>query len=93
MKEVVTITVTDNNSEIRSYYFLIDSDIVTPVDKDGLNYARHEISLVELTQRLSDYTVGHRRFTNDSDTLYDVLRDLRDSLFWKDIDEKCRPSG
>ena len=86
MKEVVTITVNDN-SEIRSYYFLIDSDISTPIDKDGLNFARHEISLVELTQRLSDYTVGHRQFTNDSDTLYDVLRDLRDSLFWKDINE------
>jgi len=86
MKEVVTISINDN-SEIRSYYFLIDSDIVTTVDKDGLNFARHELSLVELTQRLSDYTVGHRQFTNDSDTLYDVLRDLRDSLFWKDIDE------
>ena len=86
MKEVVTITVNDN-SEIRSYYFLIDSDVVTPVDKDGLNYARHELSLIELTQRLSDYTVGHRQFTNDSDTLYDVLNDLTMSMFWKDIDE------
>jgi len=84
MKEVVTITVNDN-SEIRSYYFLIDSDIATPVDKDGLTYTRHELSLVELTQRLSDYTVGHRQFTNNNDSDYDVLSNLQSSIFLRDV--------
>jgi len=82
MKEVVTITV-DDNSEIISYYFLIDSDIATPVDKDNTLLSRHEISLVELTSRMNDYTVGYRKFTNNTDTLYDVLRDLTDTIFWR----------
>ncbi|WBK39979.1 fibronectin-like protein [PinkBerry-associated phage LS06-2018-MD08] len=82
MKEVVTITVNDN-SEIRSYYFLIDSDISTPIDKDDLTFSRHEISLIELTSRLSDYTVGYRQFTNQDDDLYDVLSDLTQTVFFR----------
>lgn len=82
MKEVVTITVNDN-SEIRSYYFLIDSDISEPIDRDNNLYNRHEISLIELTSRLSDYTVGYRKFTNDTDTLFDILKDLIDTMFWR----------
>jgi len=84
MKEVVTITVNDG-SEIASYYFLIDSDVTEPVDKDGLNFARHEISLIELTKRLDDYTVGHRQFTNEDDSLFKVLDDLIASIYLKNI--------
>lgn len=80
MKEVVTITVNDN-SEIRSYYFLIDSDIATPIDKDTSLYSRHEISLIELTSRMNDYTVGYRQFTNVDDTLFDIVSDLSNTMF------------
>ena len=82
MKEVVTISVNDN-SEIRSYYFLIDSDVSTPVNKDDLTLSRHEISCIELTSRLSDYTVGYRQFTNQDDDLYDVLSDLTQTVFFR----------
>jgi len=91
LKDVVTIFVSDG-VDSEKHYFLIDSDISEPIDKDNQIYFKHEISLIELTSRLSDYTVGYRQFTNDDDTLYTIMVKLLKSLYMNNdlITDKSR---
>lgn len=83
MKEVVTITVNDGINEIRSYYFLITSDNSSYSDSNR-EFTTHELTLSELTLRLGDYTVGYRKYTDNTKTDFQVLENLLSTLFFRE---------